>query len=243
MNKFCTLCLAGLLANSTLFADDAALPSPPTEPLVSRAPAFSTWTVVYTPEQGSAGAPATADSSKNGHRFLKQAVYVKASDDIQETDFWSDGLKTQLWFFQGAFFFEQPGNPYVYIIGAAQLKNRPFQHDYTKSDFADVDWISQDNFKAVTSYQGRPCYLFQKNSTQAPVVGGAKSDAPMPVLENPSASAWIDGKTGLPLAVDEDKVLKVFSFQETPKQQLELPPRFAAAFQRYQTAIGAATVR
>jgi hypothetical protein len=188
---------------------------------VNHAAPYATWTITLSPKQASPAAGATPSSS-TAQRSLKAIHVAKMDKDFQEIQYWSDGLTTERWEFQGTVLLEQAGSPGIYIFDqkrlSAQIADGLSVH--FKSDFPELNWLSAKAYAGVKTYQGQSCYWFQVKS---------------PVADNQSTpQAWVNVKTRLPMAFDDGMMLHVYAFQDTASRQAELPPRFAEALKNYQ---------
>lgn len=232
MNRILLLLLFALTMSSPgLVAEEGTLPLPPRDPLVKRAPTFSSWTISLAIKQD-ANAPAGSNAAENGTRTVKEVTIVKTGDTYQESKVWNDGTTGVRWIYQSNVLFMNPNSSQIYILDAEQARTMPSSNNYETSDFPDVDWISTANFMDIAMCDGHLCYRFQG----APPVDNKQNTYP-------PKSAWIDGKTGLPVAVEDKGVLKRYTFKDAPSQKLELPPNLAIALQKYLKLVDAAKGR
>jgi len=208
-----------------LVAQEKELTSPPHSPYLVNAPTCAMWTILCKPK----GAAAQASPQQ---RWLKEIRVIKMGETRQEIQTWSDGLETQRWIYRGMILSDQPGSPDVYILRAEQLRDLPSADlmDYSKSDFPELNWVSAGTYAGVERYGKRPCYHYRRGTPREV----ATPDTP--ARETPEGQAgipqvWIDGSTKLPAAADDGVTLQIFSFQEIPRRELVLPPRFEKALQ------------
>jgi hypothetical protein len=149
---------------------------------------------------------------------------------------WSDGKVSERWAIANlpVVFEQDPRDLKVVVpVQAGSLGNQitEFEIPSGASSFA---WLKPQllaNEKPM-KYRDKDC-LHYVGTIAAPAVSGEK--APPPVR----AEAWIDSKTLLPVALDSELALCVFTFHERPPAvPLVIPPVFKQRIARYKEAAG-----
>ena len=194
----------------------------------------ASWTVDITnhPSAASASAPGTA---KNGpppayptHVAVTQKGKLKR---IQIT--WSDGKKTERWVISGlpVTFNEDPRNGQVRPIQNGSFHEKLSNLSFSYDTFA-FNWITADSLqgKDPVSYQGKQCFHYLGTA------GIAMDD----FRDSQSKrEAWIDSKTGLPVALDTGDAISTYTFSDKPPTDpLVPPPAFAKEFIYYKAVLG-----
>jgi hypothetical protein len=232
-------CLPGL----SLHAQQEEIP-PPSPPFLSRLPDHAAWRITYTSKQAPTPTPPVGAANATNAvpaapqpRVLKEVDGVKMDQTRQEIYQWSDKQTTEHWSYGGSYLLTQLDNPGVYIFKPS-LTNPGITAtipDYSVSDFPEFSWVSLENYKSIVIYQQHKCYFFQAQKqsvapTPFPLPASVKS-LPVPVKQ-----AWIDVKTKLPVALNDGTVLGVYAIREIPQRDMELPPKFAEEYAKWQKA-------
>ena len=96
-------------------------------------------------------------------------------------------------------------------------------------DFADLSWIRPEVFVKTVTYHGQRCHYYEDNEA-APLAGGGNLN---PAATNAKGvKAWIDASTHLPVAVEDDAMLKIFHFLKGAPVSIELKGIFATAYDK-----------
>ena len=211
---------------------------PPDPPLVATPPDPCAWTIEVEqkkPRQLPPDDPRQAAAYKRAlqayPRMLRVRVEKAGSNRHQET-LWDNGKKETLWIYKGWVVFQPASFPADQAIALpATDRNSPVK-DGTDSDFPDFSWIRPEAFVKTVAYHGQPCHYYEDK--EAPPLKGGDTLTPTPVKK---IQAWIDVKTRLPVAVEDDAVLKTFHFLKEAPTSMELTGVFATA---YDNAVAAA---
>jgi hypothetical protein len=194
-------------------------------------------------------------------RTIKEIRTIKGPQNRRTIKQWSDGLTTESWVVGGSVLQEEPGQPDIYIFTEATraASSITLGDDYSKTDFPELSWLSVQNYSGVRSYQGRSCYVFEMKELDTSSPGTNKmledmkmvkkvplpgenaeaSPTPLPTPAVPKKeiivkTAWIDGKTRLPVAVEDQACLQTYLFGTAPADEPQLPPRFKSALEKYE---------
>lgn len=111
--------------------------------------------------------------------------------------------------------------------------------DLRTTKFSEFAWVKPALHKGTKTYEGIACDVYQKLLSTAVQEDGAEVES-APVPEGSSANeivtAYIDQKTRLPVALVEPLVVRKYKFSPLASPVV-LPPEFAEALQRVETAI------
>jgi len=214
----------------------------PSEPLIVRKmPEFAQWTVDYTykdkPKPGEVSAilaqwqrlaaqdPLVAKQMTDPNfvyaldpaRPLRRVVMKTKSVRSDICDF-ERNLRGEIW-----------------TDGITVVERKPNSNKLTTSkipdegirEFQEFNWISQDNFVAISILSGRKCLVFKDDvdfvGIDHPQVHGAAKETKVP------ATAYIDMDTRNPVMLEVAGNTRVYTYLAAPSQMLSLPPDFAAA--------------
>jgi hypothetical protein len=202
-----------------------ATPEPPPDPpLLAAAPDPGSWTIIV--KQKRPPPPRTADPRllalqslllKANPRMVQQKVEKAGKEWHGETQ-WEDGSSDTLWIYRGMALFRPRNYPpdKIGMMGA----NAPLAPHPPAVDFPDLTWIDAKCFVGSTDYQGTKCYLYQQGSSSS---------------QNGQISAWIAADSRLPIALEDDSVLKTYTFNSAPST-LQLDGLFASTYRRFLNA-------
>lgn len=93
-------------------------------------------------------------------------------------------------------------------------------------------WVSEENFVGHVKYSGKPCLHFRAEIT---VPFTEKNANIAPVVE--SQEAWIEEKTGLPVAFKSGVTSMQFRFLDEGVVDLKMPPSIERALARYRASL------
>jgi hypothetical protein len=161
---------------------------------------------------------------------------TKNADTRREIILWSDGAKSERWFYKGMLLSEQPGNSDIYIQSPEQLAGTPGFSGYTKMDFPELAWISGDAYQDVVKLENRTCYHY-KGQNIADEASSNPRNPSVEVLSKSTLEALIDAGTKLPAVFNNEKYRMVYSFKLTKPERLTLPERFEKALKSYQKSL------
>jgi hypothetical protein len=191
------------------------VPGPPTPPFVAPMPDNSTWSIKVTSQASSAKLPP-------GARLVSQLIATKSGTAREIVSVWTDGSRSQLWFWQGYRLEEGPGSKAVLVT------KLPGGHDWQNADFLDLNWLGISNYVGLEDQNGHECYLFKTEIK----------------LERFSVyyAADIDTKTKRPVrwSVGPNHFELVDFEQRKTPEPLVLPEAFADQLKAYRLAAGAA---
>ena len=220
---FLTLVILGLFLLSANAADK----------LVEFPTGSASWTVDITYHE------TTSPKDKSDTYVPRRArkVEVTQADDLRRTVItWSDGKVSERWTIQGlpVIFEQDPRDAnVVFPTQTGSLMNRMTEFDIP-STAAAFSWLKPDlrAKEEPVQYRDKECYHYSGNLMYpAPREGGAPAAV--------KAEAWIDSKTLLPVALDSEIALCVFTFQERPSTTpLDIPPVFQQRIKSYKEAMG-----
>jgi len=172
--------------------------SPPSPPLVGKAPPVCRWIVIV--KQKLPLPPISKDPIQKEYQALVavanprmlQRTIEKSGDNFHEETDWEDGTKDVSWFYQGFVFTQlRTGSPEQILCVSSTEKDAPIK---PTEDFPELDWITAKTFAGITNYGGVKCYLYTSGS------------------EPNITSAWVDFKSRLPVAVDGPATLNTYTF-------------------------------
>ena len=223
------LCLA-CVAGQALHANEPA----PNPPLVGSAPNPSAW--VITVKQKKTLQPPS--DPKAAALFQKMALALprtlrveveKAGVDRCEVSFLENNLTDSLFIHDGWVVYQPLNWPRTQAL-AVPINHRlsPIKGGI-KSDFTDLDWVRADVYVGRRSYGGQDCYYYE-DKKHAPLSGGSSL-----LAVPPGVHAWIEVNTRLPLAVEDEAVLKTYAYRSS-NVNVTLPDVFAAAYKRARAA-------
>lgn len=247
--SLCLLISLGIAA--PLWAQDSKLPPLPTGPLLKRAPSYSTWTIAFqghpvehadSSTKGATDTPAEEGRNKEKEPTTKVSTVTKTGSTILEQTVDASGQQNQVWHSSGVRIVPVPGssNPMVCPdYGGGDIMSINF----ASSDFAGLDWLSQNTYSGMEKYQGVDCIVFKGSVSplgvrdqiderayieQAKALGQkAPEEAKVPAV------AYIDLETRLPLYVQFGNEKRTYQYGPPPSTPLALPSELASAMEEY----------
>ena len=219
----------------------SAVPEVPTPPFIAPAPNPGSWSITVK-QKTPPPPPAKATDPiqvryqellrKVHPRMVTQTVQQTGGDWRSETT-WESGSNDVLWDYRGITLFQSQNFPsgklLVAPVGSQGVPHKP------DSDFPDVSWVDAKNFVRIEQAEGVTCYLYQTTAQ-------ALSKSKMPAGGDAPVSAWIDKKTRLPVAMENDAVRKTFSF-DSPPASLQPEGIFADYYRRFAPSLNASAPR
>jgi hypothetical protein len=186
----------------------------PQAPFVGQMPDDTTWTIKVTHQGPAVPLPP-------GTRRVDQLISTKSGSSRELVALWSDGSRSDLWFFRGYRLEQNPGSDHITVTS---LKGGT---DAQNVDFTDFQWLDLSNYVGVEDKNSVKCYFFKDQ---------VKFKYQRLILD---CSADINVKTKLPVAWDQGS--NHYELVSTASATLSaLPPAFAAALKAYQEAAAAA---
>ncbi|MEI6492327.1 MAG: hypothetical protein WCO94_07240 [Verrucomicrobiota bacterium] len=131
----------------------------PPGPLLNRAPDPSRWVISFFESPAAPqGTDATGTSRKSAK--TKSVVVEKADNAYYEVTIDQTGREMETWR-KGGFFLSKEKKSKEWSVSVAGAGD-PFEvPDYSKTDFAGMDWISPQTFAGFKEYQGIKCMVFK----------------------------------------------------------------------------------
>jgi len=226
--------------------------SPPREPILSRAPQQSEWTVEirYDPAVAT-GQFLSKEEKKAGEAnpeptppTVFRPVQIRVSKDnkvYREVTTWSDGAKTEKWIVDGLQIRELPRSGRLSRVDMNSYSEN--FSDYRRSDFEVAEWVDKESYRGVRTVKGQLVYEFQPEAGKKRITprerslgedgGGAQSPAGDTV-------AYLDAKTQLPLFVRDNGAVWIYK-DFSSGSSLAVPERFSAEFQKWKELIAKRT--
>ena len=235
MSKALTAVAIALLVWSEVVAQEQQqlLPNipPPAASFVARAPDPSSWLITI---KASGNGPAAPFAPPNlPPKYLKQQFWTKAGDKMRCVNDWTDGKRTTDWV-AGAVKFHQ--SPYGEGLKLFNPSSHPSYHDFSKTDFEMLSWLSTDDYVGAVDYQGEPCYLFRAKRLAPQLDANPnRRDFTVADLQAPKSptSALISVKTRLPVAIANGDGQFLYRFQSAPAGELTMPEPYASLWKAF----------
>lgn len=167
------------------------------------------WSVSFdtNDDSGQSSAPKPKQAA---HQMSKLDI-VRMGDLRHDILTWSDGGTTDYWW--------EPKLEVVLSLNTGDSRihaAKAGNMDDSRFDDSTFNWVSASTFKGLKSFRGTSCRTYGMDVTT--LLG-----------EVIHYRAWIDNKTGRPLAYTNGGMIDVFSFdQPMPTPPLILPPNFQA---------------
>ncbi len=211
------LFLSGLFFGLRAQEPAPAAATPPV-PRLAPAPDSSAWTIQYQykvadpyPKTSNPIDNMVYEKMRKEHPRLVSVVTEKAGNRRKEVEHFADGSETVIWVVDDY----MVGNYRVtHIISALNSKQAeiPF-----KQDFYQLDWINKAQSQGRQSYQGVSCWAYHRP----------------PGADNDEQTAYIDAKSGLPVAIEKEDAIVVYSFTAS-SDALDVPPEINREIQKLQ---------
>lgn len=185
------------------------LPLPPDKP-IAKIPDKYLWVRIgEPPEKSQAGPP------------LILTVEVTKSEGIRRTATkYSNGTSETEWFTKNIFLTDAGGRLRVYDIDPV------FPATPAPTDVSELAWVDKGNYQKTEMFDQKPAWLFEKKEIIPLVAGSDESIAKI-------LKAWIDPKTGRPLAFYDGTLL--WRYQFTPFDgTLSVPGSLLEEFEKFQ---------
>jgi hypothetical protein len=192
--------------------DSAASPPPPTPPLAQPLPAMA-HLVLSLQDSGTspASAPKAPTPGVAAPDKYKLIDIVRTGEfrEIKVTQ--TSGTQADFWVLSKEIFGMAPDGIRVFSRVFSGQDDLPFLRPENK--IYGTEWLSLENYQGVQSHGGVVCYHY---ATTARV----------------NREAWIDVKTGLPVAVQFPEGLYEYTFMPPPTEMLQPPPAFVADYKK-----------
>jgi hypothetical protein len=103
----------------------------------------------------------------------------------------------------------------------------PTYVDYSRSDFPELEWISEANFVGIQKVGEKQVLLFR--TTIAPnAAAAAAAKAAGHEISGSLCEATVDAKTRLPVSFKQDGMVSTYDFEDPPTSVLVPPPEVKA---------------
>lgn len=191
---------------------------PPDPPLLAAAPDPFAWTIDIQhkkPRAATPSDPAQANTAKRlmdiYPRLLRQTV-DKAGKNWHRAKYFDNQKQDNTWVCDGMAAVQfQHYPPNKIDVMAASSPNSPAKGGFGP-DFPELSWVSAKYFIGTVTYAGQRCHLYQNKSAQ-PLPG---RDALAPAPTAAGVSVWINAKTRLPVAVEDEDMIQRYSYRVGP---------------------------
>lgn len=219
-----------ILANMASPFLSARAEPPPDPPLIVSTPTPFAWTIEVqhrTPRPDPPTDPVKAASFRRAMAISPRIVRItvdKADNAWRRESIYENQTKDTQWhqgnvmLLQGHHF--PPDNVIAIPMDASKAT--------LGKDFPELDWIHPEVYVKKESHLGRLCYFYEEKK-------GKPINGRDPFLPAPSGSitlrAWIDVKSRLPIAFEDDELSLTYSYRPGPVT-LEPNGPFAAAYDR-----------
>lgn len=240
----------GLLGNVMLCAQEIP---PPKEPILPRAPERAEWTITYRLDREKARqellkpeAPKVREEAGNANEkqpvMPSQTRISKDGTTYREIITWSDGRQTEKWVVGGLQIQDGPNGRLQRIMLPTSFYASEYS-DYSRSDFEELEWVGKSNFQGPIFSEGVSVYSFEVPGNARRLTPREKSaQAGRGELELKSEGdrkfvAYLDVKNQLPVYLDDGQLVRVYSFTKPSPGELEVPPKFAKAFEDWKAKI------
>lgn len=233
-----SLCIAANLGALPAQEDQPKVP-PPKFPIKLRAPQNATWAMTVQ-DRAQGGASSGGAKAKPS---VRQLVVTKTAPIYQETAAVQNGPGWEKWTFFG------PAGTYRLVQYAGSPKCIRMTDTYygngsryEASDFNDLEWIGEKNYRGVEMLNKRPVYFFQAD-TKSPLTREDQGDFDYGEASNAATAgrsyrsftykAWLDAETLLPVKYDDGKKVCTFAFGTPPTSRLVPPPEVIAELKKW----------
>jgi len=242
MNRNCLIVpflFTGLLPTALTAQDNAAYP-PPTTPLVALVPENAAW--ILSVSEGK-GRSTTTQNQPMGKGVLQAAAKNPELKEIHVTKTgtlkrdilsYGNGTTAEVWYVDGVLFTpdsNQQLTVFNYNGVQAQFGNQ-LGNAMVSAGFTGLDWLNLKYYDQFVFYQGQPCYHYGIKVPQRQLV---PESVPPTAAVSLSAEAWINVKTGMPVAyTGGDGKVYTYRFLDPPTVPLALPPAYQVALTAYE---------
>lgn len=235
MNLTClmiSLVLAGI-SPAALPAQDSIAYPPPIPPLVAPVPGNAAW--ILSVSGGKEQAPLSGQPMSTGspqaaakNPGLREIRVTKTGNLKRDIVSYGNGTTVEVWYIDGVLFTPDSNQqPTVFNYKAVQAQyGNSLGNAMVSAGFTGLDWLDLKYYDQVVFYQGQSCYHYGIKTKQTSAFN-APPETPAQTL---NAEAWINAKTGLPVAYTAgDGKLYMYRFLDPPTTSLTLPPTYQAA--------------
>lgn len=211
--KTLTSILIAASSIASIFAQANSPDTLPQPPFLKRAPEKCQWQI--TTKSSGEALGESEGTAGNGHsaNSPKVTTVFKNGSLVFETTSLENGESVQSWCTGGIALMSMSGKPWVFLQGGG---NSFENTDFSQSDFAGFNWVSQANFVGRQKVSGRPCLLFKDRvvtiSPEQVRIEKEKADELMARGEIAKSNAHAAGKSewdtveAKPFRIDDYKV-------------------------------------
>lgn len=234
--------------------EEIPIKAPPPRPAL-RMPDNAQWTIFFQPNREKA----REDLVKKGRKkslepddhdseggassdeklvYPKKITVTKNGKTYRERTQWSNGKVTEKWILDAYQVLELPNVEGLTRVGLAGRS--PYLSDYSRSDFEDLEWISNETYKGAKRMGGVDLYEYIYEPPPRPQMAEAPSgdDHDRIAVEQESRKvAYIGVNSQRPYYYDDGEYVRVYSYSSGPVEKLVLPEKFAKEFRAWQEEI------
>lgn len=246
------ICLAlflgnGLMSSLALAQTEAPQTRPPKNPILPRAPEFSSWTIVErVGEQKNSSEPTSpGDLAAKDIR----CTITKTGTTYREISTVPGNGESTKWVMDGMQIKQTPAGGR--LIRIPRTKYSADFSDYARSDFEPFEWVNRETYIGVQKYEDRLCYVFEVEAGKKRLTprerhdkssGGSDIEKPpgeTTVTLEPShtLTAYLDVATQLPVALKESDRLTTYTFNPPPTSPLSPPADVLENFTKWRETI------
>jgi hypothetical protein len=178
----------------------------PTPPLLATAEPMARWKVRLTPLTA-------ASHPEAGAPEIREITFSRTGALCQVRSLWSNGQVSESWLAEGYALELPPEYPMVLVTPPGARRSRLLPG---AGGFPGVEWLDLKYFREVVTLEGRRCFHYRQEESR---------------LE-----AWVEVKSGLPLAASDDTYRYHYTYLTAPETPLVLPENFSAALKDYKLA-------
>lgn len=224
------MCLALLAIGLQRFGLHAE--PPPGPPLVATAPDPIAWTIDVRQKKPRQAAPADPKQARIYKRLvdiyplLVRETVEKSGKDWHREKVFDNQTKENIWVRNGIVVYQYHYFPPERVIAVSVSDHISPVKGGFGPDFPELYWIRAEAFVKSEMYGGHLCYYYEDKNAR-PLQGG---DA-LAAVPQKGNRAWIDAKTRLPIAMEDDTMLKTYTYHQSAVN-IQLTGVFATAYQK-----------
>ena len=228
------------------------VPLPP-GPWPARTADMSSWTITIKQKSEADSSNAQPDGASSGSapaqpKSSRQIAVVKTWPIVHEVEtqtFNKQGKTWDKWFTKGIEVIPIPGTK-TFFTNEAGTQDPFLFHDYLKSDFGGFEWVSQNTYQSVSTYDGHKCYFFKGlmqiiGRGQPTLVTGNPGPVP-PYASRFDVKAYLDFKTLMPVELEWGDEVRTYKFNAPPEAFQTLPENVSAVLAERAQKIKAAQI-
>ena len=191
---------------------------PPEPPLIANTPDSFAWTIDVQRKK-----PRVVPSADPGQEttykrlmdidpLLMRETVEKAGKEWHREKFYDNQRKDNFWVCNGmvAFQFQHFPQDKVTAMPTNNIIS-PVKGGFGP-DFPELDWIDAKYFVGTVSLAGQMCHFYRKQNAKPLGFRDELTPAPKTSL----VSAWINAKTRLPVAIEDDEIVERYTYRAGP---------------------------